>query len=108
LETGDPRKVTSRRQPSRAVRAEAQRGKPQPKTLNRSQRRERRNDFLMNSLLSRFPPVQDIIFWRFPPTRFFPKKKGQIAGFGPSDDKKMHVLQSVFHRIPRNPMMVWN
>jgi hypothetical protein len=38
----------------------------------------------------------------------FTKNEGRIAAFGPSGGKKMHVLQSVFHQIPRNPMMLWN
>jgi hypothetical protein len=36
------------------------------------------------------------------------KKTPRIAAFGPSRDKKMRLLQSVFHQIPRNPMMAWN
>jgi hypothetical protein len=39
---------------------------------------------------------------------FSSQKTPRIAAFGPSGDKKMHVLQSVFHQIPRNPMMAWN
>jgi hypothetical protein len=42
------------------------------------------------------------------PAWFFPQKKGWIAAFGPSGDKKMHVLRSVFYQIQRNPMMAWN
>jgi hypothetical protein len=46
--------------------------------------------------------------WKLSPGAIFPQKTGPIAAFGPSNDKKMRLLQSVFHQIPRNPMMLWN
>jgi hypothetical protein len=54
---------------------------------------------LMEQMIRAFRQQREMSFFglqSFPSARFFPKKTGRIAAFGPSGDKKIALLQPAF------------